>query len=89
MSITESNIFQYEQVVYNSNEIGLSNTIEQVNSYAIFEVALTNLRKYVQYNVQVLAYTRLGDGKLSEPVVSVRTFEDGKRKTDLHVLSYI
>lgn len=39
---------------------------------------LTELRKYVQYHIQVLAYTRLGDGALSSPPVRVRTFEDGK-----------
>jgi hypothetical protein len=39
---------------------------------------LTELRKYVQYHIQVLAYTRLGDGALSSPPVHVRTFEDGK-----------
>jgi hypothetical protein len=39
---------------------------------------LTELRKYVLYHIQVLAYTRLGDGALSSPPVHVRTFEDGK-----------
>jgi protein sidekick len=39
---------------------------------------LTELRKYVQYHIQVLAYTRLGDGALSTPPVRVQTFEDGK-----------
>jgi protein sidekick len=39
---------------------------------------LTELRKYVQYHIQVLACTRLGDGALSTPPVRVQTFEDGK-----------
>ncbi|CAG9585499.1 unnamed protein product [Danaus chrysippus] len=39
-------------------------------------VTLTELRKYVVYQVQVLGYTRLGDGALSDPPVTVRTYED-------------
>lgn len=41
-------------------------------------VTLTELRKYVVYQIQVLGYTRLGDGALSDPPVTVRTFEDSK-----------
>lgn len=39
-------------------------------------VTLTELRKYVVYQIQVLGYTRLGDGALSDPPVTARTFED-------------
>ena len=49
-----------------------------VNVSTAREVVLTGLRKYVWYEVQVLAYTRIGDGVLSTPPVQVRTFEDGK-----------
>jgi len=38
---------------------------------------LTALRKFVVYQIQMLAYTAAGDGVLSSPAVSVRTFEDG------------
>ncbi|XP_063224987.1 protein sidekick isoform X2 [Bacillus rossius redtenbacheri] len=41
-----------------------------------FTTTLTELRKFVQYHIQVLACTRLGDGALSTPPVSVQTFED-------------
>ena len=40
---------------------------------------LKGLRKYVTYEIQVLAYTRIGDGALSVPPVSVQTFEDGEQ----------
>lgn len=43
-----------------------------------FTTTLTELRKYVTYHIQVLAYTRLGDGALSLPPVRVQTFEDSK-----------
>lgn len=42
-----------------------------------FTTTLTELRKFVLYHIQVLAYTRLGDGVPSTPPVRVQTFEDG------------
>ncbi|XP_052122730.1 protein sidekick [Frankliniella occidentalis] len=47
-----------------------------IASNSTFTTTLTELRKYVQYNIQVLAFTRLGDGEHSAPPVRVRTFED-------------
>ncbi|XP_014300001.2 protein sidekick isoform X2 [Microplitis demolitor] len=41
-----------------------------------FTTTLTELKKFVQYHIHVLAYTRLGDGALSTPPVRVQTFED-------------
>uniref|UniRef100_A0A182KGT8 Fibronectin type-III domain-containing protein n=1 Tax=Anopheles christyi TaxID=43041 RepID=A0A182KGT8_9DIPT len=45
------------------------------NNYT-FTTTLTELKKFVQYDIQVLAYTRLGDGALSTPPVRIQTFED-------------
>ena len=39
---------------------------------------LASLDKYTQYLIQVLGYTRIGDGVPSNPKVVVRTSEDGK-----------
>ncbi|XP_014483007.1 PREDICTED: protein sidekick isoform X1 [Dinoponera quadriceps] len=49
---------------------------KNIPSNSTFTATLTELRKFVQYHVQVLAYTRLGDGALSVPPVRVQTFED-------------
>ncbi|CAH1971961.1 unnamed protein product [Acanthoscelides obtectus] len=49
---------------------------KQIPNNSTFTTTLTELRKFVTYHIQVLAYTRLGDGKPSIPAVSVRTFED-------------
>ncbi|KAK2580567.1 hypothetical protein KPH14_007691 [Odynerus spinipes] len=49
---------------------------KNIPSNTTFTTTLTELRKFVQYHVQVLAYTRLGDGTLSMPPVRVQTFED-------------
>lgn len=40
-------------------------------------VVLTGLKKFANYSVQVLAYTRMGDGVLSKPTFC-HTEEDGK-----------
>ncbi|XP_021701131.1 protein sidekick isoform X3 [Aedes aegypti] len=47
-----------------------------ISNNATFTTTLTELKKFVQYDIQVLAYTRLGDGVLSTPPVRVQTFED-------------
>lgn len=41
-----------------------------------FTTTLTELKKFVVYHIQVLAYTRLGDGSLSVPPIRTQTFED-------------
>lgn len=41
-----------------------------------FTTTLTELKKFVNYHIQVLAYTRLGDGALSMPHITTQTFED-------------
>ena len=38
---------------------------------------LTGLGKYVLYEVQVLAFTRIGDGSPSHPAILERTLDDG------------
>ncbi|XP_017852461.1 protein sidekick [Drosophila busckii] len=47
-----------------------------IPSNTSFTTTLTELNKFVAYHVQVLAYTRLGDGALSTPPIRVQTFED-------------
>ncbi|XP_074029858.1 sidekick cell adhesion molecule isoform X2 [Leptinotarsa decemlineata] len=49
---------------------------KQIPSNSTFTTTLTELRKFVTYHIQVLAYTRLGDGEPSTPAVRVRTHED-------------
>nr|XP_018910641.1 PREDICTED: protein sidekick isoform X1 [Bemisia tabaci] len=49
---------------------------KDIPNNSTYTTTLTELRKYVIYNIQVLAYTRLGDGVLSTPPVRVQTFED-------------
>lgn len=41
-------------------------------------VQLTALGKYVLYEIQVLAFTRIGDGRPSSPTILERTLDDGE-----------
>lgn len=52
--------------------------IKDIPKNSTFTTTLTELKKFVQYSIQVLAYSRLGDGMLSNPITRVQTFEDGK-----------
>lgn len=52
--------------------------IKDISKNSTFTTTLTELKKFVQYSIQVLAYSRLGDGVLSTPITRVQTFEDGK-----------
>ncbi|XP_037934636.1 protein sidekick isoform X4 [Teleopsis dalmanni] len=47
-----------------------------ISNNASYTTTLTELKKFVIYHIQVLAFTRLGDGALSTPPVRVQTFED-------------
>ncbi|RZC39905.1 sidekick, partial [Asbolus verrucosus] len=62
--------------VYYAAESKSSVQHKLIASNSTFTTTLTELRKFVVYRIQVLAYTRLGDGEPSKPAVSVRTFED-------------
>lgn len=62
--------------------------VKDIPSNATFTTTLTELRKFVVYSVQVLAYTRLGDGALSSPPERVQTFEDGNITFSLMASKY-
>ena len=65
-------------MVYQSAEAKLDAVEKVVNSSTARTALLTGLRKYVRYQIQMLAYTRIGDGVLSAPPLVVRTDEDGE-----------
>lgn len=48
-----------------------------VEGNATHSVQLTGLGKYVLYEIQVLAFTRIGDGRPSSPPILERTLDDG------------
>ena len=50
---------------------------KQIPSNTTFKTTLTQLKKFTQYHIQVLAYTRVGDGALCDPPVLIQTWDDG------------
>ncbi len=66
------------QIRYWSNQEGIQPVMQVVNSSTARQATITGLRKFVWYELQVLGYTRIGDGTLSQPPVSVQTHADGK-----------
>ncbi len=55
---------------------GVSFQYKRLEGNQTMRTTLTELRKYTKYAVQVLAYTRVGDGELSSPPLQERTYED-------------
>eukprot|EP00090_Calanus_glacialis_P041134 TRINITY_DN7227_c0_g1_i2.p1 TRINITY_DN7227_c0_g1~~TRINITY_DN7227_c0_g1_i2.p1 ORF type:complete len:2186 (-),score=220.82 TRINITY_DN7227_c0_g1_i2:579-7136(-) len=49
---------------------------KNIKSNTTMQTTLTELKKFTSYSIQVLAYTRIGDGVLSGPPIQVTTFED-------------
>merc|ERR1719319_1336130 len=49
---------------------------QDIKSNTTMQTTLTELKKFTAYSIQVLAYTRIGDGVLSSPAIQVTTFED-------------
>ena len=55
-----------------------SSTVPFINSVSVLSKTVTGLDKFTEYELQVLAFTSVGDGPKSS-VKIVRTKEDGKR----------
>ncbi|XP_073801026.1 protein sidekick-1 isoform X4 [Danio rerio] len=69
------NILGYK-VLFKEKDSDSEAQVNVVKGNLTQSVLLRNLRKYVQYEIQVLAFTRIGDGQLSNPPVLERTKDD-------------
>lgn len=69
--------FSY-QVVYKEKDAESALHFWMVEGNTTYSVQLTGLGKYVLYEIQVLAFTRIGDGMPSSPPIFERTLDDGK-----------
>lgn len=61
---------------YISDTVATSNDEIDSRKSTELTIVLTGLRKFTNYSVQVLAFTRIGDGILSSPIYC-KTEEDG------------
>lgn len=64
------------QVVYKEKDSDSAVHFWTVEGNATHSVQLTGLGKYVLYEIQVLAFTRIGDGRPSSPPILERTLDD-------------
>lgn len=53
-----------------------NNSEIEVRKTTALTIVLTGLKKYANYSIQVMAYTRMGDG-VSSKVIFCHTEEDG------------
>lgn len=66
------------QVMYKEKDSDAQPRVWLVEGNSSRSAQLTGLGKYVLYEVQVLAFTRVGDGSPSHPPVLERTLDDGE-----------
>uniref|UniRef100_A0AAQ5XY70 Sidekick cell adhesion molecule 2b n=1 Tax=Amphiprion ocellaris TaxID=80972 RepID=A0AAQ5XY70_AMPOC len=64
------------KVVYKEKDSDSAVHFWTVEGNATHSVQLTGLGKYVLYEIQVLAFTRIGDGRPSSPPILERTLDD-------------
>ena len=64
--------------MYQSRKESIEPQFVEVDGGSTMSVVLQNLRKYVQYEIYMMARTRMGVGAMSSPEVQVRTDEDGR-----------
>uniref|UniRef100_A0A8C9R8X8 Sidekick cell adhesion molecule 1 n=1 Tax=Scleropages formosus TaxID=113540 RepID=A0A8C9R8X8_SCLFO len=69
------NILGYK-VLYKEKNSGSEPQVHAVKGNLTRSALLRNLRKYVLYEIQVLAFTRIGDGEPSSPPVLERSKDD-------------
>ncbi|XP_036356590.1 protein sidekick-2-like isoform X5 [Octopus sinensis] len=63
------------KIKYQAVDEGMVPKFQTVNNETR-QYELRNLLKYVSYKINVLAFTKMGDGVLSEPTLFIRTKED-------------
>lgn len=67
------------QVVYKEKDAESALRFWSVEGNTTYSVQLTGLGKYVLYEIQVLSFTRIGDGMPSSLPIFERTLDDGER----------
>lgn len=70
--------FVFLQVLFRAKDVESQLSSQVVRGNHTLSVLLAGLRKYLLYEIQVLAFTRIGDGAPSSPPVIERTKDDGE-----------
>lgn len=66
------------QVLYSEKDSEDSPSVHVTEGEGNLLLLLKDLKKYTMYVLQVLAYTQMGDGPPSNPIL-LRTKEDGRK----------
>ncbi|XP_065110429.1 protein sidekick-1 isoform X1 [Paramisgurnus dabryanus] len=64
------------KVLYKEKDSGRAPQVQLVNGHQVHSLLLRDLSKFIVYEVQVLAFTRVGEGPPSLPPTTERTKED-------------
>ncbi|KAJ7989955.1 hypothetical protein DPEC_G00309840 [Dallia pectoralis] len=64
------------KVVYKEKDSDAPRQHWEVEGNTSHSIQLSGLGKYVLYEIQVLAFTRIGDGRSSRPIILERTLDD-------------
>ncbi|KAL4239205.1 Protein sidekick-2 [Mactra antiquata] len=75
-SMEQNGMIEGFKIEYRSSEQDIDSQSLQVSGNTSSSVIVENLRKFVTYEIRVLAYTRMGDGVPSSPEVTVKTTAD-------------
>ena len=73
----KSQLFFSFQVFFSASDTTSTSSSKLIESPDTHRTLLTDLLKYQRYRIQVLAYTRVGDGVLNEDAVFAKTHSDG------------
>ncbi|KAH9515062.1 Protein sidekick-2 [Bulinus truncatus] len=73
--LEQNGIIKGYKIIYRPKTLNAETATVQVDGSSTLNFSLTQLKKYTEYEVQILAFTRMGDGALSEVFVK-RTAED-------------
>ena len=65
------------KLFYKKNDSAGAPITLHINNGETYKINVTGLEKYTEYEFQVLAFTSIGDGPKSSPMVT-RTLQDGK-----------
>ena len=76
------------KLFYKKNDSAGAPVTMHINNGTTYIGDVTGLDKYTEYEFQVLAFTSVGDGPKSSPIVE-RTLQDGKRSEIISCFHYI
>lgn len=79
----------FPQILFKARDLDSEPKSQMVRGNHTQSCLLSGLRKYVLYEIQILAFTRIGDGVPSSPAVIERTKDDSKFRLPKYMSYFI